>query len=336
MKQMSELRPKQIIREIGKRWPQAWQQVKSFRAGKGKDLPDWPDWCYIPLAAGYAICTQGTDYDGPVFDEKLGVGVITAAAAWRVSQGVYRFDADLYNSLVTQPLDDNLPREALHRLPEWCVYIKTYPGAAFCGKLFSGFWAHLEKDQNDGREELRLVLMMDDGDNAPIPIHLGDWSLDEGLKRMQAEAEKQAAKHTPGLILPPVDYIGDIAPLVQLVLYLCAENADMPQVRHPAGRVRMSGQVDVPRQERYWTVGERIGSAIRRYRNESGTESGKAYTSDITHASPRPHVRRAHWHHFWAGPRQGKRKLILHWLPPIPVGVDDADGPAVIHKVERE
>lgn len=38
---------------------------------------------------------------------------------------------------------------------------------------------------------------------------------------------------------------------------------------------------------------------------------------------------------FWTGPRQGKRKLILHWLPPIPVGVDDSEGPAVIHKVER-
>jgi hypothetical protein len=38
------------------------------------------------------------------------------------------------------------------------------------------------------------------------------------------------------------------------------------------------------------------------------------------------HVRRAHWHAFWTGPKASteERKLILHWLPPIAVNVDDA------------
>lgn len=332
------LRPKQILKDISHRWPQAWQQVKHFRAGKGKDLPDWPDWCYIPIAAGMAIATQGAEIKSreDVIALGLSPAIITAAAAWRVSQGVYRFDADLYNSLVTQPLDDNLPCEALHRLPEWCVYVETFPGQTFCGEPFSGFWAHLEQDQNDGREELRFVLMMDDGSNAPVPIHLGEWTLDEGLQRMVEEADKQVSPIVPGF-KHPKPLVEEIAPLAQLVLYLCADNSDMSQVKHPNKRVRMSGQVDVPRQERYWTVGERIGAAIRKYRNESGAESEKEYeyVPDSIHARPRPHLRRAHWHHFWTGPRQGERKLILRWLPPIPVGVDENEGPAVIHKVER-
>jgi len=295
-----------------------------FRAGKGKDLPDWPDWCYIPLASGMAIATQGDSsrvYQA-CYDTILNPATITAAAAWRVSQGVYRFDADLYNSLVSQPLDGNIPCDALKRLPEWCVYIETI-GATFCNNPIVGFWAHLEKDMNDGREELRFILMAEDGHNIPIPVHLGEWTLEVGIERMQEEADRQAGRFIPGFKIPKVDFTHDIVPLVQLVLYLCAENVDMVQTPvHPNTRVRMSGQADIAREVHTWNVGERIGSSIRKYRNMEAQGDTLLETEKMqgTHASPRPHIRAAHWHHFWKGPRDGERKLILRWLPPIPVG----------------
>lgn len=332
---MSDLRPKQILKEIGRRWPQSWQQVKSFRAGKGKDLPDWPDWCYIPVAAGVAIATQGIDsrLQQAMLDPKLSPAVITAAAAWRITQGVYRFDADLYNSLVSQSFDGNIPCEILKRLPEWCIYIETY-NASFSNEPIVGFWSHLEHDTNDGRMELRLVLMLENEQNLSVPIHLGNWALAEGLERMKAEATKYilpSLKITPEQIME-VDIIKDIEPLLQLVLYLCAENADIPEIQHPQNRVRMSGQVDIARQPNLWNVGERIGAGIRKYRNQEW-QGGQ----DSMHARPRPHIRKAHYHHFWTGPKDGERKLILRWLPPIPVGIGtDAEGemPAVIHKIK--
>ena len=60
-KHKSDLMPMQVVRDIGKHYPGVWQDVKKFRASKGKDLPDWPDWCYIPIAAGIAITTGGDD-----------------------------------------------------------------------------------------------------------------------------------------------------------------------------------------------------------------------------------------------------------------------------------
>lgn len=263
------LRPKQILKDISHRWPYVWQQVKQFRAGKGKDLPDWPDWCYLPIHAGVAIATQWL-HDAKAY-LRYSPAVITAAATWRVTQGVYRFDPDLYKSLTTQPMDDNLPCEALKRLPEWCVYVETIPSDAdiHSGKPYIvGFWAHLDYDESP-REELRFVFFWNVGYLMPIIIHLGDWTLEEGLQRFLEEEKKQAKKI--GLELPDsVNDVSDVVPYVQLVLYLCADNADMPQIRHPNKRVRI-----------------------------------------------------------------GERKLILRWLPPIPVGVDDTEGPAVIHKVER-
>jgi hypothetical protein len=333
---MSQIWPKLLLKEIGRKHPQAWQQIKRFRAIKGKDLPNWPDWCYVPMAAGYAIISQGVE-NPHIVKLRISPAVLTAAATWRVSQGVYRFDADLYNSLVNQPMDDKLPCDALKRLPEWCVYIETI-GASYLGKPIDGFCAHLEWDANDGRTELRFVFFYPDGNMAQLPLHLGDWTIEEGIDRMYAEAKVQAQKtgikfdfDEFGAELAP-----EITPFLQLILYLCAENADMPEVRHPNTRVRMSGQVDVPREPRAWTVGERIGTTIRKYRNQETREAlPEQENTPDTHSSPRPHVRRAHWHHFWTGPRGGERKLIIRWLPPIPVGFDDdGENPAVIHRVK--
>ena len=46
-----------------------------------------------------------------------------------------------------------------------------------------------------------------------------------------------------------------------------------------------------------------------------------------THASPRPHIRRAHWHSFWVGKRDqpDARSVTLKWLPPIPVNVQGVE-----------
>jgi hypothetical protein len=68
---MSELRPKQILRDIGRQWPDVWKQIKMIRAEKGKSVPDWPDWCYVPIAAGYAIVTQGGPPNDKIRDYKL-------------------------------------------------------------------------------------------------------------------------------------------------------------------------------------------------------------------------------------------------------------------------
>jgi hypothetical protein len=79
-----------------------------------------------------------------------------------------------------------------------------------------------------------------------------------------------------------------------------------------------------------WDVAYRLGAAIRHAREAPKCEPGEG-----THASPRAHVRRAHWHAFWTGPKAQpeERKLILHWLPPIPVNVDDSGVIPTVHPV---
>ncbi len=78
-----------------------------------------------------------------------------------------------------------------------------------------------------------------------------------------------------------------------------------------------------------WEVAYRLGARLRAaIREVDDVEPG-------THASPRAHIRRAHWHSIWTGPiDSNQRKIVLKWLPPIPVNVDDDEElPAVIRPV---
>jgi hypothetical protein len=46
----------------------------------------------------------------------------------------------------------------------------------------------------------------------------------------------------------------------------------------------------------------------------------------------KPHIRRAHWHLFWAGKGRGEPRV--KWLPPIPVNVTRSAEPTVtVHPV---
>lgn len=76
---------------------------------------------------------------------------------------------------------------------------------------------------------------------------------------------------------------------------------------------------------RVWDVGVRISNVIRRYKNENSGYQRNENAEPGFHASPHPHVRAAHWHTYWTGPRDAKfpeRKPIVKWIPPIPIGMD--------------
>ena len=79
--------------------------------------------------------------------------------------------------------------------------------------------------------------------------------------------------------------------MLQLVLYLCSEEPDMPEIEHPVKRRRLSGSVRPPEEPRVWDVGVRISNANRHHREQT-VANAEPSTAPSFHASPRPHVRR--------------------------------------------
>jgi hypothetical protein len=55
-----------------------------------------------------------------------------------------------------------------------------------------GFFANLEHDMNSERKELRFVLDQNGSLFSSIVLHLGEWSVHEGVQRIRDEAKKRA------------------------------------------------------------------------------------------------------------------------------------------------
>jgi hypothetical protein len=324
------IRPRTILETYSRLYPEAWRQVDDLRANR-KGLGGWPDWCFLPLAGAYAIVSRGTTLRS--IDQTRHVGILGALAAWRVTQGIYRFDPTTFEALWETPVTGDIPTDVLFHLPEWCVYIPT-PDRRWRGDTLNGFFAHLEHDANDRRTELRFVLDLTTsrGDDLfVLPVHLGQGGVAEGVAAMMREA----SRHLPGRVeLPNSEIEGlshDVSPLVSLLLYLCSQAAEIRDGRGgqrvPARpqpvKTKKGLRLFAPDRPMPWDVGYRLGAALRK------AWSAHEATTDTpgSHTSPRPHVRRAHWHSYWVGPRSvaEARSVVLKWLPPMPVNVQDAD-----------
>ena len=176
-------RPTKHLKAIAKKYPQAWKQIDAFRANKGKVLPDWPKWCFCPVAGATVIVSRQIRFqDGfqVTRDSINDIGIVAALSAWRAGKSLYLFDPTIYNSLITGGMTGNLPSEFLYKLPEWCVYVKT-PGKSFRDTTVYGFFAHLNLDIETNRHELCLVLDTSDGLYSTL-LYIGNWTINEALR----------------------------------------------------------------------------------------------------------------------------------------------------------
>lgn len=322
----------------GKLYPGAWRLYDQFRQDRGRDgLPDWPDWCYCPLAGAYAVVSGGGDNRVP--DHMVGdVARLGAIAAWRVTQGIYRFDDEFRAHLLETSLEGDLPCALLFRLPEWCVYVETPKHVMSAGEPLHGFFAHLECDANTGREELRLLL---DGENnlTPVPLHLGAWPISEAASRA-VDVSRVHALGMGASIPSSVDKrtAAVAAPLISLLLYLCSEDAEFgdgpARPAKPIPKRTKDGWRLFPADKpRIWEVGVRIGAALRKSRELGAVGDGAEGAA--AHARMRAHFRRAHWHTYLYG--QGRAERRLKWVHPVLVNVDSPENlPAVIKAVRRD
>jgi len=333
-------RPREHLRMASHLYPDAWKQYDRFQQLRGKEL-DWPDWCYCPLSATYAIVSGGGDLDPTLVGDIARLG---ALAAWRVSQGVYRFDPALYAAIIDTPICQ-LPVDVLYYLPEWCVYIET--NIRLSGTRIHGFFAHLEHDYTTGRPELRLVLDTEE-ETGPglfgLPLHLTESTIDGALAAMLAESHRLAAIKpditiAQSLTTSPEDFLREyiplLTPMLNLILYICSANADLggdkPEKPQPT-RTKKGWKLFPPDAPRTWNVGVRIGAALRNAYMARQTEQPVGLT-ESGHVRPGPHVRRSHWHTYRVG--EGRSKSTLKWLPPIPVNMDDPNSlPTTIHLVK--
>jgi len=353
------MRPIETLNNYSRLYPNAWKQVDEIRAKRGISLPYWPEWCFMPLAGARDIVIaeaekQGLEIGGELSAEHVAaVGVIGALAAWRVTQGIYRFDPDVYREVIKTPITGKLPNEIFLRLPEWCIYVETPGYSMYSHMKVQGFFCHMEYNTINKDMALQIVFDFTMGDNdAPpltsyqwsLPITLGDWDLAEAVYRTALNA---AGSDNAGFTVSE-EYAANIANgmngIVSLIIYICATNADIGtgenRPKRPKPKITKKGsRLFPPNNPQVWDIGIRMGAALRR---EHITEGGDRVGENdwekppVKAAKKSPHIRRAHWHTYWTGPKNtpDARSFYVKWMPPIAVKADKGLLPLTIRKVK--
>ena len=220
----------------------------------------------LPLAGTYAIVSKVKTPPNQVHH----IGILGALAAWRVTQGIYRFDPTTFDALWKTPVNGDIPTEVLFHLPEWCVSASRTRDQTWHGATLNGFFAHLEFDMNDRcGTELRLVLDVTGpaGDDLiGMPIHLGRGGVADGVEAMM----KEAARHFPVSRAITGGRVGADSPAIFRPWYLWFSTS-VPRPPRSTGRVPagVCPLVQSPRRPR------RVGGSLPQ-RSKAGGRSGIA------------------------------------------------------------
>lgn len=249
--------------------------------------------------------------------------------AWlKDAKAIYDFDKTLFETLSDQT-DLSVASETLKRLPFKCAYI------CMPVKLegpqdtpMDGFFALKEKDVIKC-----LFVSTDTMAFGQLDIHLSARTFEESEELSVKEAEGYGAEFARS---PNSNTTRASKLIVQLLLYLCAANADIKERRSSttAAAKKTNKKAD-KRPVRHWDVGIRVGATIKRNRSYAAKTQHKG-GEHKQHARPRPHLRRGHWSHFWTGKRNSAdRERILKWIEPVYINADSPDDlPTTIHRVK--
>jgi predicted DNA-binding protein (MmcQ/YjbR family) len=332
-------------KKILNHYPNAIELADTFRRDRARFGDDYPDWCDLPTALASVIITGLTDEQTMIRilkqQPKNSQTNLAAALIWMRGKMIYRFDDTLADILAAQPLDGKIPPEALHYLPYPCVYIERKMQVGDYETI--GFFAWLD---NENAKILRLHFLEPNGDTLPIPIPITGGTIDDSIlefARLSGERNENmngSNYDADSLLDSPFPKL--IAECINYLLYLCSEKPDMPDDTELRTK-RSRDTYGNPKRAVEWDVGTRLGAALKKAKGKeisietTNDEINSASKDDKkTHTSPRPHMRRAHWHSFWTGKRDSsERKLVLRWLPPITVNINDMDLPSVISPVSE-
>ena len=296
-----------------------YNHLDLLEAKKKAGKLSWPDFCPMPLdIAEGPVSARFPDWDTFAANVKSGsVSAAVACWAWAKAKIVYQFDLELMELLASQAekAEDNaVPAEVLIRLPYPCIFIKA-PILMNGGEKATGFFAWIDCNRKSKTYDL----------------HFWAWNLTAG-HAFSSYLQLHPGKTIQECIDATISFMQESDPLykdmdylekewtfhrkaIQWILYLLSENAEIesgpaPELDNPQkakqGRKKKSS-VKVK------NVGFRIGATIRKIKAQPtrNTEAEPGHGSKKA-----PHSRRGHWHHYWTGPRNGERKLILKWTAP--------------------
>lgn len=335
---MPEIPPLEAVKQMSRSRPELWETIDYLVQIPDEEISWDRNICYCPISAALSALTKYMVM--PLAAAQASFAA--ALATWRRGKYIYKFDESLMYEIASMTEDIKIPTEILYQMPAQCIYIEftsdpkpNYP---------AGFFAHIEHDVNTGEKELRIHVIGKTGNCVSqhiihlIPGGSINDGIDETINLIRKNSKNGLTKSLGEFSAQYLDHVrSDTIQLVQLVLYICAENAEIEENETQAKIYRKSNTIiDKYREIRKYDVGVKTGIILRR--NEKSRNYIPATDRDKSNPAwqVRSHLRRAHWHHFWTGSGENK-KLILRWVNSVIVNPQlGEEAPITIIKINNK
>lgn len=274
---------------------------------------------------------------------------LVVLASWARCRHVYDIEPTVAQELLMQSAADAIPTQAVMRMPYPCMYIRL-PVTSFAydrdghmiPDILDGFMAHHTYTWNNEGKLMDMLgltgvfispktgqltgishscgLAYDTISEAMSCLTL--YSLDDDSEVDEATAIEIKAHLAKTL-----------SQMINALLYVNYQSTDQEITYRPPSGGR--GQKIGPNTnlETRHLVGVRMGAALReaQVRYEKSKDAVSHTGRSVT-----PHIRRAHWHHYWTGPLKGflgheGQTLEVRWVAPVFVCGDGSEI-EVVHK----
>lgn len=265
-----------------------------------------------------------------IFLAREAISMFLMINKWSLCKQVYSFDAEMELALADSE-DIKLPIRVLDRLPYRNLYIEFAKDGIFSSNFAGvfvqvvpyklGYLLYLCRIKENGSCMFGNCALIPSKEDGIFLINRDDITAENGIERNKDWQE-----------------FGFFT--LNALLYLCAANAKIKEspitknTYHPTSTVKNKFS-EVRKWEISSPVNEYCGYRYGQMVNLSEQTPKESKRNSISvHSQEKKrsaHMRRAHWHHYWTGPKSGDRKLELRWIPPIMVGLSVKE--AVIHKV---
>lgn len=332
-----------MVQQFKQKFPDVWEYCDcSLNLPFDKINLDWDkNRCILPTYMCQPIMqVMYEKYN--VTPDPTDITTLSELYSWCKYKEIYSFDSD-FAELLMKSADDEftVPISTLLSTPYPSFYVQIDGENSLGVKGFFCSYDYIlwDKEVSNGtRRQLTLNFLAVYEDKylgCPLVIRDG-LSIKDAMKWMNmlmSEATGEIS-YDPELTKFTHDFI---TKALQLVLYICADNADIDEnpeqkqiTRKPAPK---SKPKDVLREVRKWDVEFRIGKTIRKSNADEHIITNRNNSKSST---KRPHARRGHFHHFWIGSEsKGTRKLVLKWIAPMFINTTlDDEMPVIVTKVE--
>lgn len=254
--------------------------------------------------------------------------LLASALFWSQYKIIYNFDQTLADELSKTPQDSKIPVSFFKTLPFPCPFVQCKIGN------YDGFFAFVAEYEESHLSGLSIVFINNRGAVMPYLLEFRSeiesvLSLVQNLENTISQiADSKASKPLLDNSDVKKALLADVNAAVSILLYLCSKDADVKI--DAERRAKYKKRSHPPKTAKEYPVGVRIASGLQRIRSETTKRNDSSLSTDTSgRRSPIPHVRSAHWHSFWIGPRDSnERKLTVKWIPPTLVNCKTADDSA--------